>query len=513
MDPVKPVMLIILDGWGVRTMQHGNAPYLADTPNYDRWNTTLERSLLDASGEAVGLVPEQMGNSEVGHLNLGAGRVVYQDITRINIAIREGRLHENAAIAGAMDGVKAGGKLHLIGLVSDGGVHSHKDHLLALIDIAADHGLNPVLHLITDGRDTPTASGIGFVEEVEAYIGAKGVGRVATLSGRYYAMDRDQRWERTRQAYKTMTARAGERYASASEALRASYANDVTDEFVVPVVIGDDDAGLTLAAGDSVLCYNFRSDRMRQMARLFTGEHPEGFDGDIVDNLHVTTMTEYMDGLPVQVAFPPQYLTNTLAETLSKAGKTQYHTAETEKYPHVTFFFNGRTEEPFAGEDREIIPSPKVATYDLQPEMSAPALRDATLQRLQDHDDDFILVNFANPDMVGHTGSLEAAIKACEVVDQCAGALVEAVTAKGGVALVTADHGNCDRMIDEITGEAHTYHTTQPVAFFAVSNHTFYDMRPRGALCDVAPTVLALLDVAQPAEMTGVSLIARGRAL
>jgi 2,3-bisphosphoglycerate-independent phosphoglycerate mutase len=511
MDSVKPVMLIILDGWGVRTMQHGNAPYHAATPNYDHWNATLERSLLDASGEAVGLVPEQMGNSEVGHLNLGAGRVVYQDITRINIAIRENKLRENTAIVGAMAAAKSGGKLHLIGLLSDGGVHSHKDHLFTLIDIAADHNLNPVLHLITDGRDTPTESGLGFVEEVEAYLQEKGVGRVATLSGRYYAMDRDQRWERTGQAYKTLTARAGERYATASEALRASYDNDVTDEFVIPVVIGDDDTALTLSSGDSVLCYNFRSDRMRQMARLFTGEHPDGFDGEVVDNLHVTTMTEYMDGLPVQVAFPPQYISNTLAETLSQAGKTQYHTAETEKYPHVTFFFNGRTEEPFEGEDRSIIPSPKVATYDLQPEMSAPELRDTTLQRLEEHDDDFLLVNFANPDMVGHTGSLEAAIKACETVDQCAGALVEAVTAKGGTVLVTADHGNCDRMIDEITGEPHTYHTTQPVAFFAISNGHFYDMRPRGALCDVAPTVLHLLGVAQPQDMTGVSLIARAK--
>jgi 2,3-bisphosphoglycerate-independent phosphoglycerate mutase len=247
------------------------------------------------------------------------------------------------------------------------------------------------------------------------------------------------------------------------------------------------------------------------MARLFTGENPDGFDGDLVDDLNVTTMTEYMDGLPVQVAFPPQYLSSTLAETLSNAGKTQYHTAETEKYPHVTFFFNGRTEEPFAGEERQIIPSPKVATYDLQPEMSAPELRDATLKRLEDHDDDFLLVNFANPDMVGHTGSLEAAIQACATVDQCAGVLVEAVTAKGGTVLVTADHGNCDRMIDEITGEPHTYHTTQPVAFFAVSAGQFYDMRPRGALCDVAPTVLHLLGVAQPEDMTGVSLIARAR--
>jgi 2,3-bisphosphoglycerate-independent phosphoglycerate mutase len=512
MDPVKPVMLIILDGWGIRTMQHGNAPYHAKTPNYDRWNTTLERAVLDASGEAVGLVPEQMGNSEVGHLNLGAGRVVYQDITRINIAIRDNTLRENDAITQALTAA-AGGKLHLIGLLSDGGVHSHRDHLWALLDITRQAGVEPIIHIITDGRDTPSRSGIGFVEALETHIEATGHGRIATLSGRYYAMDRDQRWERTGQAYTAMVQRQGDRYATASEALRAAYADDVTDEFVVPVVIGDDDQALEVADGDAVLCFNYRSDRMRQLARLFTGEMPDGFQGELATDLHVSTMTEYMEGLPVAVAFPPQYLKNTLAEVLSRAGKRQYHTAETEKYPHVTFFFNGREEEPFSGEERQIIPSPKVATYDLQPEMSAPQLRDATLERLAQHNDDFLLVNFANPDMVGHTGSLEAAIRACEVVDECAEALVRAVQEKGGTVLITADHGNCDRMIDEITGQPHTYHTTQPVALFAISAHSFYDLRPRGILADVAPTILHLLGLGQPDEMTGTSLIARVRSV
>jgi 2,3-bisphosphoglycerate-independent phosphoglycerate mutase len=510
MDPVSPVMLIILDGWGIRTMEHGNAPFHANTPNVDRWNATLERSVLDASGEAVGLVPEQMGNSEVGHLNLGAGRIVYQDITRINIAIRENQLRENKAMVSAFESADSGGDLHLIGLLSDGGVHSHIDHLIALLDITKDRGINPVIHFITDGRDTPTQSGIDFVKQIEQYITDNDHGRIATLSGRYYAMDRDQRWERTGKAYATLTQREGERYASASEGLQASYDGDVTDEFVVPFVVGDDDS-LAIKDGDTILCFNFRSDRMRQLARLFTGEKPDGFEGDIIPNLTVTTMTEYIEGLPVEIAFPPQYIKNTLAETISKAGMTQYHTAETEKYPHVTFFFNGREEQPFDGEDRQIIPSPKVATYDLQPEMSAPELTEATLRRLEAHDDAFLLVNFANPDMVGHTGSLEAAIKACETVDNCAGQLVEAVTARGGTVLVTADHGNCDRMFDEITGEPHTYHTTQPVGLFAISENNFYDLRPRGILADVAPTVLHLLGIEQPEDMTGVSLVARSR--
>lgn len=513
METTKPVMLIILDGWGIRTMEHGNAPVLANTPNYDRWQTTLERSVLDASGEEVGLLPGQMGNSEVGHLNLGAGRIVYQDISRINNAIRDDIFASNPAIVSAIENAKKGGKLHMMGLLSEAGVHATNQHLYELLDVMQDAGINPVLHIITDGRDMPTTSGEGMVEALENHLRESGNGRVATLSGRYYMMDRDKRWERTQRAYDNMVLRNTSHYPTALEALRASYANDVTDEFVEPVCIGDDDS-LAIEAGDTILCYNFRSDRMRQLAQLFSlgAAKVEGYAGETVDNLHVVTMTEYMEGLPVEIAFPPQYLKNTLAEMLSKAGMTQYHSAETEKYPHVTFFFNGREEEPFEGESRQIIPSPKVATYDLKPEMSAYELMEATLKRLEEHDDDFLLINFANPDMVGHTGSLEAAIKAVETVDECANKLVEAVTAKGGTALVTADHGNCDRMVDEITGEPHTYHTIQPVGLFAISNSTFYDMRPRGILADVAPTVLHLLGIEQPEEMTGTSLVARARA-
>jgi 2,3-bisphosphoglycerate-independent phosphoglycerate mutase len=513
MEPVKPVLLVIMDGWGIRAMEDGNAPLLAKTPNIDRWQTTLERSIVDASEEAVGLTPGQMGNSEVGHLNLGAGRVVYQDITRIELVVKAGTLGQEPPLQAAFEHVRQrGSKLHLIGLLSDGGVHSHITHLLALLEATRAEGIDPVIHVITDGRDTPTASGLGFVGQLEDYIAQHKHGRVATVSGRYYAMDRDKRWERTAKAYVAMTQREGHTANSAREAVEASYAAGKTDEFIEPIVIAGE--GLALEAGDAVVCFNFRADRMRQLCEIFVNRRPEGFDVPIVEDLYVTTFTVYADDLPVQgVLFGKETLKNTLGEVLAAAGKTQYHTAETEKYPHVTYFFNGRREAPYEGESRRIIPSPKVATYDLQPEMSAYELAAATLERIQSYDDDFILVNFANPDMVGHTGSLEAAIKACEVVDECTGKLVAAINAKGGTALVTADHGNCERMVDEITHEAHTYHTTQPVHFFAIGATQFYDMRPRGKLADVAPTVLHLLGVKQPADMTGVSLIDRARAV
>lgn len=514
LETIKPVALIILDGWGIRTMEHGNAPLLANTPNYDTWSTTLERSVLHASEEQVGLVPGQMGNSEVGHLNLGAGRIVYQDISRINNAIKQGELRSYEPLQNAFQHVKNNGKkLHLIGLISDGGVHSHIDHLFALLRIANDEGIEPIVHVITDGRDTPTDSGIGFVEELESFISSSqnSGAKIATVSGRYYAMDRDNRWQRTQRAYDAITKREGHPAESAVAAIQDSYNNDITDEFIEPYVIGDD-GNLALEAGDAVVCFNFRADRMRQIARLFSGDKPDDYAGEIVPDVYLTTFTVYADDLNVDgVLFGKDKLKNTLGEVLSKAGKKQYHSAETEKYPHVTYFFNGRWEEPWEGEERKIVPSPKVATYDLQPEMSAPELTEATLKRLDDADDDFILVNFANPDMVGHTGDLDAAIKACEAVDNGVGQIVAKVTAKGGVALVTADHGNCDRMIDEITGEPHTYHTLQPVAFFAVSEKYFFDMKPFGKLADVAPTVLHLLGIDKPEEMTGNSLIDRWR--
>jgi 2,3-bisphosphoglycerate-independent phosphoglycerate mutase len=504
----RPVMLIILDGWGIREMEDGNAPLLANTPNFDRWLRTCERAVVDASEEAVGLIPGQMGNSEVGHLNLGAGRVVYQDITRIYVAIRDNALHDVPGIQEAIQKAKAGGKIHLIGLVSDGGVHSHIDHLVALLEITRAANVKTVLHMITDGRDTPTNSGLGFVKQLEDYIDVHHHGKIASVTGRYYTMDRDKRWERTNAGYQAIVNHKAEHHAnSASEAVRNSYAADVTDEFILPTVIGSAE-GATVEPGDVLLFYNFRADRMRQIVTMFTQpENVTDVEYNTVDNLFIATMTSYMEGLPVTVLFDKDNLNNTLGETLSKAGKKQYHSAETEKYPHVTFFFNGGRETPFEGEERQIIPSPKeVATYDLKPEMSAYELTDATLKRLAEVDDDFILINYANPDMVGHTGSLSAAIKAVETVDECAAKLVDAVVKKGGVAIVTADHGNCERMIELTTGEAHTYHTTNPVSLFVIGDG-YYLLKPRGKLADVAPTVLDLLGLEQPAEMTGTTLI------
>ncbi len=507
MAGIKPVMLIILDGLGIREKETGNAVLQAHTPNIDGWMRNRERSIVDASGEAVGLVPDQMGNSEVGHLNLGAGRIVYQDISRIDNAIRQDMLKDMNGLVEAMKTVKANhSRLHLIGLLGTGGVHSNQRHLHALLDIAKAEGIDPVIHVITDGRDTPTNSGIEFLHDLEAKMAQDGVGRIASVSGRYYAMDRDKRWERTRKAYRVMAFREGDHYATAGEAILHSYAQDVTDEFIVPVVIGYDDS-LKVAPGDAVIFYNFRSDRMRQLVRAFGVIGQQGFMlEDYIANLDLVTFTEYEEGLPVTILFSIELLKNTLAEVLSKHGLTQYHSAETEKYPHVTYFFNGRNEDIFPGEDRKIVQSPKVATYDLKPEMSAQELTDATLERLKTHDDDFILINFANADMVGHTGSLEAATKAVAFVDGCAATLVEAVNAKGGVALVTADHGNAERMIEELTGEAHTYHTTNPVSLFVIGSG-YYLLRPRGILADIAPTILDLLGVEQPKEMTGRTLI------
>ncbi|GIL08984.1 MAG: 2,3-bisphosphoglycerate-independent phosphoglycerate mutase [Chloroflexota bacterium] len=507
MTPYKPVMLIILDGWGIREMEHGNAVLLGKTPNYDRWTRQLERSIVDTSGESVGLVPDQMGNSEVGHLNLGSGRVVYQDISRIDIAIKNGTLAQRPPLVEAIQKVKASGKkLHLVGLLGPGGVHSHESHLFALLDVCQQNGVDPVIHVITDGRDTPPDSGIGFLARLQAKMDSAGVGRIATVSGRYYAMDRDKRWERTAKAFDAMVWRKGLHAATAREAIQQSYDSGVTDEFIVPTVVGDDPA-LRVEAGDALVFYNFRADRMRQIVQAFARREFEGASHfTYLDDLYIATFTEYMEDLPVQVLFPMELLTNTLAEWLSKHGLKQYHSAETEKYPHVTFFFNGRNEDPFPGEDRAIIPSPKVATYDLKPEMSAYELTAAMLKRLETHDDDFILINFANPDMVGHTGVLAAAVKAVEAVDECAGRLVEAVLKKGGAAIVTADHGNCERMIDENTGHPHTYHTVGPVALFVIGDG-YFGLHSRGILADVAPTVLDLMGLAKPPEMTGRSLI------
>lgn len=509
MKSYRPVALLILDGWGIREMEHGNATKIGNTPNVNRWLKERERSIVDASGEAVGLVPGQMGNSEVGHLNLGAGLIVYQNITRIDKAISDGSLAKNKILIDALEKTKATGcTVHFVGLVSPGGVHSHTRHLLALLKIAQQQGIEPVVHVITDGRDTPPNSGKESVAELEKQISEKKLGRIATVSGRYYAMDRDKRWDRTQKAYDTIVQRRGERFATAVDVIENAYKKDVTDEFIVPALVGSaSDESLRIQDGDCVICFNFRADRMRQLVSALVSPSFSGFDrGSQLRNVNVITMTEYDAELPVAVLFPPHLVTQPLARVISEHGMKQFHAAETEKYPHVTYFFNGGREEPFPGEERQMAASPKVATYDLKPEMSAYELTDIMLERIANHDDDFLIVNYANPDMVGHTGVLEAAVKAVETVDACAGWVVQALIDKGGVAIVTADHGNAERMIDELTGTPHTYHTTNPVSLFVICDE-YMPMRPRGILADVAPTVLHLLGLPQPAEMTGTSLV------
>jgi 2,3-bisphosphoglycerate-independent phosphoglycerate mutase len=505
MTQYRPVGLIILDGWGIREKESGNAVAQANTPNYDRWLATYERAILDASGEEVGLPPDQMGNSEVGHLNLGAGRIVYQDLTRIDKAIRDGAFFENETLRQAVDHVKKqGSKLHLIGLLGVGGVHSSSRHLYALLELANRQGIEPVLQVITDGRDTPPQSGITFLQELEKQL-AKWGGRIGSVSGRYYIMDRDRRWPRTELAYRALVHGEGEQAATAAEAISQAYDAGVTDEFIKPTVIQTEQA-TAIAPGDCLIFFNFRADRMRQIVRAFVRDDFGEFDRADLPDLHVVSLTQYANDLPTAVAFPEQEIVNPLAAVLSQHGLKQFHAAETEKYAHVTYFFNGGEETPFDGEERLLVPSPKVATYDLQPEMSAPELADKVVERLREHNDDFILVNFANPDMVGHTGVMAAAVAACETVDACAAQIVQALLAKGGVALVTADHGNAERMVDEASGGPHTYHTTNPVSFILIGAD-YFAPRPRGILADVAPTVLELLGLPQPSEMTGRSLL------
>ena len=514
MKTYRPVALIILDGWGIREMEHGNAVVQAKTPNYDGWLRQGERAVVDASGEAVGLPDGQMGNSEVGHLNLGAGRIIYQDLTRINLAIDRATFFENEVLLTALSGLKArGGKLHLIGLFGEGGVHSHSKHMYALLAAAEKAGIDPIIHVITDGRDTPPESALGFARTLESYLGVH-PGVVASVTGRYYTMDRDKRWPRTEIGYRAIAQHEGFRgedgamrtAPTLSAALQTSYNEGVTDEFVLPVALDVDGRNVLVEPGDTLIFYNFRADRMRQSVTIFTKPDFEGFQRPMIPDLDILTMTSYDPAYPVKVLYPEVAITNPLAEVLSKAGLRQFHAAETEKYAHVTYFFNGGVETPHTGEERHLEPSPKVATYDLQPEMSARPLAEAVIERVKTGLDDFILVNFANPDMVGHTGVLPAAIRAVETVDECAGRLVEAIRAAGGVAIVTADHGNCERMIDEMTGEPHTYHTTQPVSLFVLGDR-YFNLRPRGILADVSPTILQLMGVPQPPEMNGRSLI------
>lgn len=505
---IKPVVLMILDGWGIGDRQEGNAIALAQTPHYDQLIARYPHSKLIASGEAVGLPEGQQGNSEVGHLNLGAGRVVYQELTRINKAIRERTFEQNHAFCDVMDYTLREHKpLHLMGLVSPGGVHSHMEHLLALVNMAQAKGLQEVyIHCFLDGRDVLPTSAKNYVAELEAQLADIGIGVIATLSGRYYAMDRDNRWERVEKAYRAMTEGLGEQAASALEAIERSYAQGITDEFVQPTVIikSDGTPVKRIASGDGVIFFNFRADRAREISKSFILEDFAAFSRPYLA-VRFVGMTQYEEGLPMAVAYPPEDMVNTLGEVVAQAGYRQFRVAETEKYAHVTFFFNGGVEEPNTAEERILVPSPKVATYDLQPEMSALSVTEELLAAIAGGEYAFILVNYANTDMVGHTGDLLAAIKAVETVDDCVGRVAEAVLSQGGTLLITADHGNAECMIDEHTGEPFTAHTANRVPFIAVSKQRY--RLQEGILADVAPTVLHLLDIKQPEQMTGQCLI------
>ncbi|MFC4768377.1 2,3-bisphosphoglycerate-independent phosphoglycerate mutase [Effusibacillus consociatus] len=507
----KPVALIILDGFGLRDGVEGNAVALAKKPNFDRYWETYPHTQLTASGEAVGLPEGQMGNSEVGHLNIGAGRIVYQDLTRISKSIREGEFFDNPVFLNAIKHVKEKGtQLHMYGLVSDGGVHSHIKHLFALLELMKKEQVDKVfVHAFLDGRDVMPHTAVNYIRDLQNKMNELGVGKLATVQGRYYAMDRDKRWERTEKAYRAMVYGEGPQYTDPILALKESYDKSVTDEFVMPTVIVNPDGSPVgqIKDEDAVIMFNFRPDRAIQISQAFTNKDFRGFDRGpkCPKELYYVCLTHFSESVDGYVAYKPTDLDNTLGEVLTQNGLKQLRIAETEKFPHVTSFFSGGREEQFEGEERILIPSPKVATYDLKPEMSAYEVTDAVVKEIEADKFDAIILNFANPDMVGHTGVLEAAIKAVEVVDECLGRVVDKILEKGGVAVIIADHGNADIMIDEATGKPWTAHTTQPVPCIVTKNGL--SLREGGILADVAPTLLTLLELQQPSEMTGKSLI------
>jgi 2,3-bisphosphoglycerate-independent phosphoglycerate mutase len=511
---MKPVVLIILDGFGERSARDANAIRMARTPTFDALYAEYPHGLLDASGLAVGLPDGQMGNSEVGHLNLGSGRVVYQDLTRINKSIADGDFFENAELVDAIERAKAqGGALHLLGLTSPGGVHSSLEHAYAVVELAKRRGLDRVYwHAFLDGRDVPPRSAAGILRDVAAELARIGVGRIATVVGRYFAMDRDNRWERVERAYRLLTRGEGRAVEDPAAAVEEGYRKDETDEFVQPLVVTRGGAPVaTIRDGDAVVFFNFRSDRARELTRALTGREGVDFSRPSVPKLaKYVCMTLYDARFGLPVAFPPQSLGHLLGEEIAAHGLAQFRTAETEKYAHVTFFFNGGVEEPFPGEERRLVPSNReVATYDLLPAMSAVAVTDGVVEAIESGRYAFVLVNFANPDMVGHTGMLDPAIGAVETVDACIGRIWAAARARGAALLITADHGNCETMVDE-SGGPHTAHTSNPVPFLAVDD-AFRGARIRsgGRLCDVAPTVLALIGLPIPREMEGRPLVGR----
>ena len=498
------VLLMILDGYGYSASHEGNAVYSANTPNLDKLWENNPHLLLNCSGESVGLPDGQMGNSEVGHLNLGAGRIVYQELTRITKSIKDGDFFENEEFLKAVQNVKDNGSaLHLMGLVSDGGVHSSNEHLYALLELAKRQGLEKVyVHCYMDGRDTPPKSGKGYIEELEEKIKEIGVGKIGVVSGRYYAMDRDKRWERTKKAYDALVYGIGEKADSAAEAMQHSYDNDVTDEFVLPTIVCED---AKISKNDSVIFFNFRPDRARQITRALVEDDFDGFDREEDLNLTFVTFTNYDASFKnVLIAFKPQVITNTLGEYLSNNGYTQLRIAETEKYAHVTYFFNGGVETEYKGEDRVLVASPKVATYDLKPEMSAYEVKDKLVDAINTKGYDFIAVNFANCDMVGHTGIFDAAVAAVEAVDKCVGEVTDAARNNDYSVIITADHGNAELMFED--GKPFTAHTTNKVKCI-VESKLIKGVSEEAALCDVAPTILDLMDIKQPEEMTGKSFV------
>lgn len=506
----KPVLLCILDGFGLRENKEGNAVAQARKPNFDRYWNEFPHATLEASGNAVGLPEGQMGNSEVGHLNIGAGRIVYQDLTRVSKSIEDRSFFKNETFLAAIKHVKENqSALHLCGLVSDGGVHSHIDHLFALLELAAKENVkNVYVHAFLDGRDVAPDSAVKYIEQLQEKMKETGVGQIASVHGRYYAMDRDKRWDRTGKSYRAMVYGEGPDFRDPAEAIKKSYEEEVFDEFVVPAVMVDDkgEAVGRVQDHDSIIFFNFRPDRAIQLSLAFANDDFEEFDRgpSRPEDLYFVCLTEYSVAVQGHVAYKSTDLKNTFGEVVANSNLKQLRIAETEKYPHVTFFFSGGREEPFPGEDRILINSPKVATYDLKPEMSAYEVTDALLKEIAAEKHDAIILNFANPDMVGHSGKLEPTVRAVEAVDECLGKVVDLVLEKGGVAVIIADHGNADMVIDE-NGRPHTAHTTFPVPFIVTKKGV--KLREKGILADVSPTMLDLLGIEQPNEMTGKSMI------
>ena len=503
----RPVVLVVLDGWGYREGREGNAIALAQVPNWERLWARAPRTLLHASGRAVGLPEGQMGNSEVGHLNLGAGRVVMQDLVRIGEAIRDGSFAQNPALVAACEQVKkSGGTLHCIGLIGDGGVHAHDAHLLALVRLATERGVAKIaVHAFLDGRDTLPRSALGYLTLLQRQLGNRA--QIASVCGRYYAMDRDQRWARTELAYRAMVEGTGPAAVSPLASIQAGYDAGITDEFQKPAAIVRDGVPVApMRDGDQVIGFNYRSDRMRQIVRSLVEPGFAGFDVSNRPRVGVTTMTVYDSTFRLPVAFAAQSMAHIVGHVVSDAGMTMFRTAETEKYPHVTYFFNGGDETPMKGEERDLVPSQRVATYDLMPEMSAPGVTDVLCRAIDGRAHDFILCNYANGDMVGHSGVLAATIKAVETVDACLARVLASAERAGARLLITADHGNCELMIDPATGGPHTAHTTNPVPLVAIDPDGDQPLRSGGALCDIGPTVLAMLGLEQPNEMTGANI-------